>query len=58
VIQVNGKVRGKWELPANQGEKELLEFIKTQPNISKHLIGPISKVVYVPNKLLSIVCDV
>ena len=58
VVQVNGKVRGKWELPANQGQDELLAFIKTQPNIAKHLSGPISKVVYVPNKLLSIVCDV
>lgn len=58
VVQVNGKMRGKWELPANKSEEELLAFIKTQPNIARHLTGPISKVVYVPNKLLSIVCDV
>ncbi|MBS0604212.1 MAG: leucine--tRNA ligase [Verrucomicrobia bacterium] len=58
VVQVNGKVRGKWMLPKDKPEEELLAFIKTQPNIAKHLTGPISKVVYVPNKLLSIVCDV
>ncbi len=58
VVQVNGKVRGKWELPIDKPQDELLEFIKTQPNIAKHITGPISKVVYVPNKLLSIVCDV
>jgi len=58
VVQVNGKVRGKWMLPKDKPEGELLEFIKTQPNIAKYLTGPISKVVYVPNKLLSVVCDV
>ncbi len=58
VVQVNGKVRGKWMLPKDKPEEELLAFIRAQPNIAKHLTGPISKVVYVPNKLLSIVCDV
>lgn len=58
VVQVNGKVRGKWMLPKDQPEEQLLKFIQTQPNIAKHLSGPISRVVYVPNKLLSIVCDV
>lgn len=58
VVQVNGKMRGKWMLPKDKAEEELLEFIKTQPNISKHLTGEITKVVYVPNKLLSIVCNV
>ncbi|MBS0621193.1 MAG: leucine--tRNA ligase [Verrucomicrobia bacterium] len=58
VIQVNGKVRGKWMLPKDKGEEELLAFIKTQPNIAKFLTGEITKVVYVPNKLLNIVCHV
>jgi leucyl-tRNA synthetase len=58
VVQVNGKVRGKWMLPKDTQENELLAFIKTQPNIAKYLTGNISKVVYVPNKLISIVCDV
>ncbi len=58
VVQVNGKMRGKWMLPKDKPEEELLAFIRAQPNIAKHLTGPISKVVYVPNKLLSIVCDV
>ncbi len=58
VVQVNGKVRGKWMLPKDTAEEELLDFIKTQPNIAKHLTGKISKVVFVPNKLISLVCDV
>jgi leucyl-tRNA synthetase len=58
VVQVNGKVRGKWMLPKDKTQEELLTFIQTQPNIAKHLTGEISKVVYVPNKLISLVCDV
>ncbi|MFI5334975.1 MAG: class I tRNA ligase family protein, partial [Chlamydiales bacterium] len=57
VVQVNGKVRGKWMLPKDKTQEELLAFIKTQPNIAKYLTGNISKVIYVPNKLISLVCD-
>jgi leucyl-tRNA synthetase len=57
VVQVNGKVRGKWMLPKDKTQEELLSFIQTQPNIAKHLTGDISKVIYVPNKLISLVCD-
>lgn len=56
VVQVNGKVRGKWMLPKDTSEEELLGFIQMQPSIAKHITGPISKVVYVPNKLISLVC--
>lgn len=56
VVQVNGKVRGKWMLPKDKTQEELLDFIKSQPSIAKHLNGEISKIVYVPNKLISLVC--
>ncbi len=55
VVQVNGKVRGKWELPKDKEKDELLTFIKTQPEIAKYLTGNIEKVIYVPNKLINIV---
>lgn len=55
VIQINGKVRGKWELPKDKSQEEILAFIQTQPQIAKHLEGTIEKVVFVPNKLLSLV---
>lgn len=58
VIQINGKVRGKWELPKDKSQEEIMAFIQTQPQISKHLEGTIEKVVFVPNKLLSIVIHV
>jgi leucyl-tRNA synthetase len=58
VIQINGKVRGKWELPKDKSQEEIMAFIQTQPQIAKHLEGVIEKVVFVPNKLLSIVIHV
>ncbi|MGR3912138.1 MAG: leucine--tRNA ligase [Candidatus Rhabdochlamydia sp.] len=58
VIQVNGKLRGKWELPKDKTEEEILEFIREEPQIMKHIEGPIKKVIFVPNKLLNVVTDV
>ncbi len=55
VVQINGKVRGKWELPKDQSQEDILVFIKTQPQIAKYITGPIEKVIFVPNKLINIV---
>jgi leucyl-tRNA synthetase len=56
VVQVNGKLRGKWELPKDRSQDEVMQFIKDQPNIAKHLGGgTIQKVIFVPNKLINIV---
>jgi leucyl-tRNA synthetase len=55
VIQVNGKMRGKWLLPKDKNQEELLSFIKTQPQIAKHIHGEIEKVIFVPNKILNLV---
>lgn len=55
VVQVNGKFRGKWELPAGQTEKELLEFMKKREKVARHLQGKIVKVIFVPDKLINIV---
>lgn len=56
VVQVNGRVRGKFELPKDQPEQVILELAKKHPHISKYLDGvAISKIVFVPNKLLSLV---
>ncbi|MCX6991338.1 MAG: leucine--tRNA ligase [Chlamydiae bacterium] len=56
VVQVNGKLRGKWELPKDKSQEEIMQFIKDQPNIAKHVgEGIIQKVIFVPNKLINIV---
>lgn len=57
VVQVNGKLRGKWLFPRDRTQEEILSFIQTQPQIRKHIIGKIHKVVYIPNKLINLVVE-
>lgn len=55
VVQINGKLRGRYELPKDKTENELFDFIKKEPEIEKFLVSEIGKIVFVPNKLLNIV---
>jgi leucyl-tRNA synthetase len=55
VIQINGKLRGRFELPRNKTEEELLALVRAKPEVEKYLTGDIVKTIFVPNKLLNIV---
>lgn len=56
VIQVNGKVRGRVDLPKDQPEDVMVDLAQTHPNVVKFLDGKaVRKVIFVPNKLLNIV---
>ncbi|MDR3624900.1 MAG: leucine--tRNA ligase [Chlamydiales bacterium] len=55
VVQVNGRLRGRFELPKNQSEEEILELAKKHPHISKYLTEEIKKVIFIPGKLLNLV---
>ncbi len=56
VIQVNGKLRGRFDLPKDREEKIVLEAAHQEQNIRKHLEGKeVLKVIFVPNKLLNFV---
>lgn len=56
VIQINGKVRARLDLPVNQSQDIIFEAASKNPLVEKYLAGgSIDKVVFVPNKLLSIV---
>jgi len=56
VVQVNGKLRGKFELPKDQTEEVVLQAAKNNPLIAKYLEGQeLKKVIFVPNKLLNLV---
>lgn len=55
IVQINGKVRGRLELPKNKTENELMKLIRTQPEMEKYLAQEIIKTIFVPNKLLNIV---
>ncbi|WP_059359138.1 leucine--tRNA ligase [Parachlamydia acanthamoebae] len=56
VVQVNGKLRGRFELPKDQTEEQIVEAAKKDPGIQRHIAGTeIIKVIFVPNKLLNFV---
>lgn len=56
VVQVNGKVRGRFELPKNQSEEVVMQAARKHSGILRYIDGQhIEKVVFVPNKLLNIV---
>ncbi len=55
IVQVNGKLRGRFELPKDKTEEELMALVRQKPEMEKHLTGEILKTVFVPNKLLNIV---
>lgn len=56
VIQVNGKLRGRIDLPKDQTEEVIVDLAKNHPNVQKFLDGKgVMKVVFVPNKLLNMV---
>ncbi len=55
VIQINGKLRGRFELPMNKTEEELLALVRNHSDVNKHLGKEIVKTVFIPNKLLNIV---
>lgn len=55
VVQINGKLRGRFELPKDKTEDELMALVRQKPEMEKHLAGEIIKTIFVPNKLLNIV---
>jgi leucyl-tRNA synthetase len=56
VLQVNGKVRDRIEVPTGLSEDELVERAKESPRVQAHLDGkPIRKTIVVPGKLVNIV---
>ena len=56
VVQINGKKRGLIESKRDISENDLLEIIKKEKNLSKHIeAGKIIKKIYIPNKLINII---
>jgi len=55
-LQVNGKVRGKLEVPPQANEDELKVFALANENVQAHLAGKQpKKVIVVPNRLVNVV---
>jgi leucyl-tRNA synthetase len=55
IVQINGKLRGRFDLPINKTEQELMALVRQKPEVEKYLVGQIVKTIFVPNKLLNIV---
>jgi leucyl-tRNA synthetase len=56
VVQVNGKLRGRFDLPKDESEAVVLEAAKKNAHIMAFLEGrEIQKIIFVPNRLLNIV---
>jgi leucyl-tRNA synthetase len=56
VVQVNGKVRDRMEVPADLSEDELIERAKASPRVQAHLDGKaIRDAIVVPRKLVNLV---
>ena len=56
VVQINGKVRGKFDFPKDQTQDFIVEVAKQNPNIQRYLENAhVEKAIFVPNKLLNLV---
>jgi leucyl-tRNA synthetase len=55
-VQINGKVRGKIEVPADADEEAVLGLANADENVSRHLAGAtIRRVIYVPGRIVNFV---
>lgn len=56
VVQVNGKVRARYELPADAGKEHVMAKAKEDERVSKYLDGgQVVKEIFIPGKLLNLV---
>ncbi|HEX6762426.1 MAG TPA: leucine--tRNA ligase [Gaiellaceae bacterium] len=55
VLQVNGKVRDRVEVPVGLSEAELVERAKASPKVQAHLNGDEVRAIVVPDKLVNLV---
>lgn len=55
VVQVNGKLRGRFEVKKGATQEQLLAMAHEDASVAKYLTGELVKVVYVQDKLLNVV---
>jgi leucyl-tRNA synthetase len=56
VVQVNGKLRARLEVPADIGEAEAKEVALVDDNVQRHIEGKdIKRLIYVPGRLVNVV---
>ena len=55
IVQVNGKLRGRFEMPIDATKEDLQKKIEETPEVAKFIEGTIVKTIFVPGKLMNIV---
>lgn len=55
VIQINGKVRGRYTMPCGASQEDVLNTVKNDASLAKYLQNGIQKIIFVPGKLLNLV---
>lgn len=56
VVQVNGKIRARLQVPANSSQEELAEIVRSQPQYAEWLAGKtVTKTIAIPGKLVNLV---
>jgi leucyl-tRNA synthetase len=55
-VQFNGKMRFMLELPADSTQENAVKAVKEAPESAKWLTGEPKKVIFVPKKIINIVC--
>jgi len=55
IVQINGKVRGRYTLPKDATQEVVLDVVKSDPALEKYLQGEIKKIVFIPGKILNLV---
>ena len=55
IVQVNGKVRAKLDVPADINEEAAIELARANEHVQQFITGEPKKVIYVPGKLVNIV---
>ena len=55
IVQVNGKLRAKLEVGSDTSEEEIKKLALSDENVQKFVPGEPKKVIYIKNKLISIV---
>lgn len=58
VVQVNGKLRARLEVPSDIGEEEAKEAALAEDNVQRHLEGKdVKRLIYVPGRLVNVVAE-
>jgi leucyl-tRNA synthetase len=55
-VQINGKMRGKVEVPTGANQEEAMQAALSNANVEKQVAGKeVSKVIFVPQKILNVI---